>query len=684
MKHIFQEVLAKAESISVQGYNEKHEVIYWNDASEVIYGYTKDEALGNKLEELIIPKEMRSFVHNAIEAWINEDIEIPSSELVLIDKYNNNVNVFSQHVMLDMDDGTKEMYCLDINLADIKKLQTELQTEKIFLNTIFDVIPDLIWLKDKDGIYLKCNKKFEEFFGAKELDIVGKTDFDFVDKDLAQFFRDNDLISLEAGRSIKNEEYLVFADGSNKGTYETIKTPLKSNTGEVTGILGIARDITNRKTREKELETLANYDTLTGLTNRTIFMDRLTQLLNKRDSHKLNHAVLFIDLDSFKEINDTMGHNTGDELLKLVSSRLNDIIRQGDTLARLGGDEFIILAENILQPLEASSVAKQILKTLKDPFIINDKHFYITSSIGISIFPDDSTSAQKLLQYADSAMYKAKENGKDTYEFYTKNLSKEAMKRVSILNDLRVAIKNNEFELYYQAQTDAKILKTVGVEALIRWNHPIKGLISPFEFIQIAESSGKIIEIGKWVIEQAMRDIVSFRKQNHDVKKVSINLSVKQLNDVNLLDNIKKSLKTTKCEAKWVEFEVTETYIMDDPESSIIMLNELVNLGFTLSIDDFGTGYSSLTYLKKLPVKKLKIDKSFVDDIAKNNDDEAIVDAVILIAKSMNLEVIAEGVETQEQQNILLAHGCSLTQGYLYSRPIPKKEFEDYISLKSL
>jgi len=312
--------------------------------------------------------------------------------------------------------------------------------------------------------------------------------------------------------------------------------------------------------------------------------------------------------------------------------------------------------------------------------MIDNNHFYITSSIGISTFPDDATSAQKLLQYADSAMYKAKENGKDTYEFYTQNLSDEAVQRVSILNDLRLAIKNNEFELYYQAQVDAKVLKTVGAEVLIRWNHPTKGLIPPLDFIPIAESSGKIIDIGKWVIYQAMLDMVEFKTQNYELDKISINLSVKQLNDSNLLLDIQKYLIDTKCKAQWIEFEVTETHVMNNPESTIIILNELVKLGFTLSIDDFGTGYSSLFYLKKLPVSKLKIDKSFIDDISQNSDDEAIVHAVILIAKSMNVEVIAEGVETQEQQRFLLAHGCNLTQGYLYSKPLPKKEFVNIIN----
>ena len=682
-KHAFQEIMENSESISVQGYNKNHEVIYWNRASETMYGYSKEEAIGKKLEDLIIPLEAQEFVRDAVDNWIDNDIAIPSSELVLQDKYGNDVNVFSQHVMVKIDVNDPEMYCLDINLKEIKKLQQELTLDRNFLNTIFDILPDLVWLKDIDGVYLKCNQMFEQFFGAKESEIVGKTDFDFVDKELAQFFRDHDIISINADKPTINEEYLTFSDGSYKGMFETIKTPMKDKNKNIIGVLGIARDISDRKRREKELETYANYDRLTGLTNRTVFMDRLTQLLNTREEKDIYHAVLFIDLDKFKEINDTMGHAIGDEILIMVASRLKDIIRIGDTLARLGGDEFTMLLENIEKPIRATVVAQKVLEVLREPFSVNEHDFYITSSIGISIFPDDSKNADKLLQFADSAMYKAKEKGKDTFEFYTKELSIQAMQKVSTINSLRYAIENEEFELYYQAQTNTSLNKTIGAEALIRWNHPTKGLISPLKFIPIAESSGQILEIGRWVISQAMRDITEFKRNSLDIDKISINLSAKQLYDESLIDTIMEVAKNTGCRPEWIEFEVTESYAMHDPESAVLLLHKLKELGFSLSIDDFGTGYSSLAYLKRLPIDKLKIDKSFIDDIAKDSDDEAIVHAVILIAQSMRLEVIAEGVETQEQQEFLLEHGCNLSQGYLYSKPIPKKEFEEFIKLSS-
>jgi len=678
-KSVFQKIMEGSESISVQGYNDKHEVIYWNNASETLYGYTRSEALGKKLEDLIIPLEMRDRVKSVIDNWIDNDVAVPSAELALLDKSGNSVNVFSQHVAIKNSENRFEMYCLDIDLREIKKLENELAQERNFLNTILNIIPDLIWLKDTQGSYLKCNHKFEQFFGAKEQQIINKTDFDFVDKELAQFFRNNDLLAINADKPTLNEEYLTFADGSHKGDFETIKTPMKNEDGKITGVLGIARDISERKNREKELEKFANFDTLTGLTNRTVFMDRLTQLINSRESKDIFHAILFIDLDRFKEINDTMGHTIGDEILIMVATRLKEVIRKGDTLARLGGDEFTILLENIKLPIKASIVAQKVLEILREPFFINEHNFYITSSIGISIFPDDSSSAEKLLQFADSAMYKAKERGKDTFEFYTKELSILALEKVSTINALRHAISNNEFELYYQAQTDANSKKTVAAEALIRWNHPSKGLISPFTFIPIAESSGQILEIGKWVILQGMKDITEFKSKYLDIEKISINLSTKQLHDESLIDSIEKSLKQTGCRAEWIEFEVTESYTMHDPESAILLLHKIKALGFSLSIDDFGTGYSSLSYLKKLPINKLKIDKSFVDDITKDSDDAAIVHAVILIAESMRLDVIAEGVETQEQQEFLIEHGCYLSQGYLYSKPIPKREFEEFL-----
>jgi len=679
-RKVLRHIMNASEFISVQGYNEKHEVIYWNKASEVLYGYSKEEAYGQTLETLIIPLSLRKQVSTAINNWIQNGENIPSAQITLIDKNGNDIHVFSQHFMIKLDDGQYQMYCVDINLGEINILQKELLTQKNFLQTIINVIPDLIWLKDTEGKYLACNTMVERFYGAKESEILGKYDFDFVDAKIAQSFKKKDQIALEKGGFLINEELLTFTDGSYSGLFEIIKTPMKDGEGNVIGILGIARDITQRKLKEEQLIRYANYDRLTGLANRTLFMDRLSHLMSKRKSDKYYSALLFIDLDHFKSINDTFSHSTGDEILKVISKSLQSVVRKEDTLSRHGGDEFTILLESLDTPLDAARIAEKTLKKLQVPITIENHTFYVTASIGITIAPNDSSDPETLLRYSDIAMYEAKAAGRNQFAFYTHELSKQANDRVIIESDLRTAVENNEFELYYQPQINAETKKIIGAEALIRWIHPEKGMILPLKFIPIAESSGQILEIGKWVIQQAMKDMKKWKDDDRDISIISINLSVRQLNDNGLITIIKDSLEATECDPSWIEFEITEGYAMSDHQTATSLLEEIHELGCKLSIDDFGTGYSSLAYLKRLPIQKLKIDQSFVQDIPGNVDDEAIVSAVILIAKSLNLSVIAEGVETELQQSFLLEHDCYLAQGYLYSKPIPKAEFENFLA----
>jgi len=416
---IFENISKNSETISVQGYNKNHEVIYWNRGSEILYGYSEAQATGKKLEDLIIPNEMKEIVHNAIEAWLYEDIPIPASELILKAKDGSDVNVYSSHVMVNTSEDETTMYCIDINLHEIKHLERKLTIQENFLHTIFNIIPDLVWIKDLNGKYLKCNPRFEQFYGAKEEAILGHTDYDFVDKELADFFRKNDLLALKSETPRVNEEYLTFADGSHEGMFETIKTVMYKDNGEILGVLGIARDIQDRKTKEKELEKGAHYDNLTKLTNRVLFMDKLHALLKEHSTTKQKHAILFIDLDSFKEINDTIGHEAGDKVLQETAKRLLNSVRQGDTVSRLGGDEFTILLENIHSLDDAKNIATKIVSTLGEPFSYHKKTIHISASVGISIYPDDTLLASDLLRYADKAMYRAKTNLKNRYEFYT-------------------------------------------------------------------------------------------------------------------------------------------------------------------------------------------------------------------------------------------------------------------------
>lgn len=570
-----------------------------------------------------------------------------------------------------------------------EKLDFSLSTDKMhsnqenYLKIIVNAIPDLIWLKNRDGKYLACNAEFERFYGIKESDIIGKDDFDFVDFESASIFQSNDRKVLETEKSFIDEEILTFADDGYTGLFEIIKTPMKDKNGKIVGILGIGHDISERKEKEEQLSIYANYDMLTGLANRTLFMNRLSHLMSLRKTGKQYSAVLFIDLDHFKEINDTFGHATGDRILKLVAKSLQSVIRKEDTLSRHGGDEFTILLENINKPLDAAHIAQNILDILRKPLVIENHQFHITTSIGITIAPDDSKDPETLLRFADIAMYKAKDSGRNMYTFYTHELSKQALERVQVEHDLRQAITNREFSLYYQPQINVLNKKVVGAEVLLRWNHPSKGMIMPLNFIHIAESSGQIIDIGKWVIWQAMENMSRWKHDNLDIDMISINLSARQLHDASFIETVRASLEETGCKAEWIEFEVTEGYAMSDYKAASSLLKELHDLGCNISIDDFGTGYSSLAHLKRLPIQKIKIDQSFVQDVPGNPNDEAIVSAVILIAKSMNLDIIAEGVETTPQQEFLLKHGCVFSQGFLYTEPIPKEEFETYLKLIS-
>lgn len=679
-KKIFEHIMDSSTTISIQGYNENHNVIYWNKGSELLYGYTKEEAMGNKLESLIIPDNIKSNVSNLIDNWINNGIPIPSSEVILMDKDGNDVHVLSQHVMIYLDNNHYEMYCIDINLKDVDILQDKLITQKNMLQTIMNLIPDLIWLKDPKGKYIACNATVERFYGTKESDIIGKTDFDFMDAELAQLSQESDKLAIKLNMHHSKDEIIHSIDGSYKGYFETIKMPMKDSKGELIGVLSIARDITKHKEKEIELQTYANYDHLTGLANKSLFINRLKHLLNHRESTQQYHAILFIDLDHFKKINDTMGHDTGDIILQKVSTVLQKFIRKEDTVARIGGDEFTILLEDISSPYDAGMIAQKIINALKTSIKIENKHFYISASIGIAISPDDTISADSLLSYADTAMYHAKASGKNNYQFYKKDFSYQAFEKLLIENDLRHALKNKEFVLHYQPQINIKTKHIIGVEALIRWVHPQKGIISPNNFIKIAEISGQFNAIGTWVIKQSMIDICDWKKQKLNIETVSINLTSKQLEDEIFIPTIEALLIETKCHPSWIEFEITEKYIMTDDQITIKKLKQIHELGCKISIEDFGTGYSSLMTLQQLPIQKVIINhQPFIKGIPVNNDNETIITTLLLIAKQLDIDIIVKGIESVKQEKFLLHTHCNLGQGFLYAKPMSKVKLEKEI-----
>jgi len=428
--------------------------------------------------------------------------------------------------------------------------------------------------------------------------------------------------------------------------------------------------------QKNELHHQANYDSLTGLANRDLFNDRLEQAIEKSKRNSTKMALLFIDLDHFKEINDSHGHKIGDEVLKVVTERFNKTIRREDTLARLGGDEFTVLIENLHQGQDASLLANKILKVLKKPITIGNNEFYVLSSIGISIYPDDGSSPADLLKYADAAMYKAKDEGRNNFQYYCAEMTELAFERVAMEASLRVALKNNEFIVYYQPQVDGNSNRLIGMEALIRWQHPTIGLVLPTKFIPLAESTGLIVELDRFVMKTTMTQISKWYKDGLNPGILAMNLSVLQLQQKDFLTMFSKLIEETGCSPEWLELEVTESQIMKNPEEAIKILNKISDIGIELAVDDFGTGYSSLSYLKKLPINKLKIDRSFVKDLPDDEEDIAITKAVIALAKSLNLRTIAEGVETKEQKEFLVENGCENIQGYFYAKPMPASDME--------
>lgn len=433
------------------------------------------------------------------------------------------------------------------------------------------------------------------------------------------------------------------------------------------------------RSKQNRLDYLAHHDTLTGLPNRLLFHDRLHHAITKARRTQNTVALLFLDLDRFKNINDSLGHESGDRLLQQVAERLTDIMRESDTLARLGGDEFVIALEQNTASHEIITVAQKILETLSTAYHINKQELYITVSIGISLFPANGLTAETLMKNADVAMYRAKDKGRNTFQFFTEDMNKRAKESLFLENNLRKAIDNQELVLYYQPQVEIISGKITGMEALVRWHHPKLGIIPPSKFIPMAEETGLIIPLGKWVLNAACQQTLKWQQVGCYPGKVAVNISPRQLRQSDLAKTVAQALADSGLDAKWLELEITENVLVDDLTPTIAVMEELNAMGVSLAIDDFGTGYSSLNYLHRFPLSKLKIDQSFVQSIGEPMGKYAIVEAIIALARALDLEVIAEGIENRAHIAFLLNHGCRYGQGFYFSKPLPKKTFEQFL-----
>ncbi|WP_434714407.1 EAL domain-containing protein (plasmid) [Rhizobium sp. YTUHZ045] len=559
------------------------------------------------------------------------------------------------------------------DITERRRAEDAINSVRTQLLSVLQTMPDMIWVKDMDGFYLLCNHTFERLTGLTEAEVVGKTDFDLFGIERARFFLESDKAAIKAGECIfSDEEWVVSQENGQSILLETRKVPVMDAAGEVVGVLGVARDVTELNASRQKIHQMAFYDPLTSLPNRSLFNDRLRQMITSAGSRGQRAGVILIDIDHFKVINDTMGHPVGDDLLCQAAARLNASVRDYDTVARLGGDEFAILLPDLRQGDDLGRIASNILEKFKDGFLLDGKEVFISCSVGIALYPADSADANDLVKYADSAMYLAKRSGRNNFRFYSRDLTANAEERMRLESELRRAIEREELELHYQPKVLLDSGAMVGSEALLRWRHAEMGMIPPDRFIPVAEDTGLIVELGRWVLREACQTAVELNAGSQAPHKVAVNLSGKQFQSAGLVKSIAEILGETGCRAEWIEIEITESLLLDQKDETLQTLSELRSMGFSIAIDDFGTGYSALNYLARFPIDTLKIDRSFINSADRRN--EELVKAILSIARCLGQNVVAEGVETAEQAAFLAANGCGSAQGFLYSKAVPKAD----------
>ncbi len=646
-------------------------VVRFNRACEQVSGYRAEEMIGGFIWELLIPCEEAERVGQVFKTLAAGQFPNRHENHWRTRDDGRRLIAWSNTCLVDAKGQVQHIIATGIDVTEARAAEAELRLAA----RVFEHAGEAIMVTDADNRIVQVNPAFTTITGYAAAEVLGQTPAKFKSGRHDPAFYQAMWRSLRETDAWEGEIWDKRRDGVIYPKWLTISA-MRDQHGELRHYVALFTDISERKRSEERIRHLAEHDSLTGLPNRSLLQDRLRQAMNRAERENGRLALLFVDLDRFKLVNDSLGHAVGDALLQEIAHRLQSAVRASDTVSRQGGDEFLVLLADIEQNEDAGRVAQKMLDVLSAPCHLAGHELRITPSIGISLYPDDSTDLEKLIKSADIAMYQAKENGRCTYQFFTNDMNERAAERLSVELGLRRALERGELLLHYQPQIELASGRVIGLEALLRWNHPEQGLIPPGRFIPIAEDSGLIVPIGEGVLHEVCRQSLAWQAAGLPAVPVAVNLSAVQFRKPGLESLLRDILTATGLPPRLLELELTESIVMNQAEETVAILGRLHELGVRLSIDDFGTGYSSLAYLKRFPIQKLKVDQSFMRDVTSDANDAAIVRGIVGLAHSLGLGVIAEGVETREQLDFLRELGCEEAQGYHFSRPLPPGEIE--------
>jgi diguanylate cyclase (GGDEF)-like protein/PAS domain S-box-containing protein len=648
---------------------------YVNDAISRLLGYPKEELIGTTFRKQV-NEEYTALIYDAFGRIFTTGQPVRDIAYKAIRKGGEIIYAEINGFPIQNQKGEVIGFRgIGRDVTERKRMEEALRQSEQRYRTILEEMDEAYFEVDLAGNYTYVNDAISRLLGYPKEELLGTTFRKQVNEEDTALLYDAFGRIFTTGKPVRDIAYKAIRKGGEVRYSEIAGFPIQNQKAEVIGFRGIGRDVTERKRTEEQIRHMATHDALTELPNRMMFNQLLNHAIQAAKRNKRKLAVLFIDLDRFKIINDTLGHEAGDELLKTIATRFRQSLRAMDVVARLGGDEFVILVEEVDNPGQLVTVAQKILSAAMKPVSLMGEECRVTASVGISMYPKDGEDEQALMKTADKAMYFAKEEGKNNYQFYSESMKSQSIEQLSLETHLRLALERKELSLNYQAKLDFKTGAITGVEALLRWHSPILGDVTPTQFIPVAEETGLIIPIGRWVIRTACEQNVAWQQRGLPPVCISVNLSLRQLRDENLIEDIKAVLGDSGMAPHLLELEITESMVMHNPVRMVEILTKIKDMGVRLAIDDFGTGYSSLAHIKRFPIDTIKVDRSFIRNVPEDYEDKAIIEAIISMGQTLSLTVVAEGVETQEQMNYLKEHSCHEMQGYYFSKPVSADEF---------